>query len=341
MDLPQNHFRHIMLFYFKQGKTVKITAKEICAVYGQGAVSAETVRRWFVKFKSSDFSLEDKPRPGRPSAFNENMLQKLIVKNPRLTVQEIAEELQIPKSTIHDNFKKLGFISRYDIWVPHNLTEKNRIARIMACESLLKRNEDVPFLRRIITGDEKWVQYKNVTRKRSWGKANETPLTTPKADLHPRKVLLSVWWDFKGIVHYELLPRNQTINSEKYSSQLADLKAAIDAKRPELAKRMGVVLHHDNARPHVSLIVRQVIQEYGWDLMVHPPYSPDIAPSDYHLFRSLQNSLSGREFDSLEAIKTYLDDFFDHRPRDFYQRGIFQLPDRWRRVIQKNGSYFV
>ncbi|KOC61203.1 Histone-lysine N-methyltransferase SETMAR [Habropoda laboriosa] len=45
--------------------------------------------------------------------------------------------------------------------------------------------------------------------------------------------------------------------------------------------------------------------ELGWDVVPHPPYSPDLAPSDFHLFRSLQNSLNGKDFNSLVEIKNH------------------------------------
>jgi len=88
------------------------------------------------------------------------------------------------------------------------------------------------------------------------------------------------------------LSSNQTINSELYCEQLQRLQQAIERKRSELINRRGAVFHHDNARPHISLMTRQKLRELGWEVLMHPPYSPDIAPSDYHLFRSLQNSLN-------------------------------------------------
>ncbi|XP_015429415.1 PREDICTED: ankyrin repeat domain-containing protein 12 [Dufourea novaeangliae] len=116
----------------------------------------------------------------------------------------------------------------------------------------LKRNEADPFLKRIITGDEKWVMYSNIIRKRSWSKRDEPAQSTSKAELHQKKVMLSIWWDYKGVVYFELLPRNQTINSDVYCQQLLKLDEAIKEKRPELANRKGIVFHHDNA---TSLIV--------------------------------------------------------------------------------------
>ena len=62
------------------------------------------------------------------------------------------------------------------------------------------------------------------------GKQNEPPLTVPKAGLHPKKMMLCIWWNWKGVLYYELLPESQTTDSNKYRYQLDQLKAAIDEK---------------------------------------------------------------------------------------------------------------
>ena len=75
--------------------------------------------------------------------------------------------------------------------------------------------------------------------------------------------MLSVWWDFKGIVYFELLPRNQTINSNVYCRQLMKLDKEMNEKRPELATRKGAIFHQDNARPHTPLVTRKKLCELG------------------------------------------------------------------------------
>ncbi|XP_018046256.1 PREDICTED: histone-lysine N-methyltransferase SETMAR-like [Atta colombica] len=321
-------------------KNATQAANKICAVYGEGAVSERTVRKWFARFKAGDFNLEDQERPGRPSTTDEDQIKTLMENNPHYTTRKLAEMLNMSKSTIHKHFVKLGYINRFDVWVPHDLTEKNLMDRISICDSLYKRNEETPFLKQVVTGDEKWIIYNNVERKRSRGKRNESPLAIPKAGLHPKKVMLCVWWDWKGILYYELLPNNKTINSEKYCSQLDELKTAIEQKRPEIANQKDVVFHQDNARP-VSLITRQKLLELGWDVLPHPPYSPDLAPSDFHLFRPLQNSLNGKSFNSLVEVKNHLEKFFAEKPERFWKDGIFKLPERWRKVVEQNGTYII
>ena len=86
---------------------------------------------------------------------------------------------------------QLGYINCFNVWAPlvkHTHTQKG-LERICALESLLKRIENIPFLNQIVTSDVKWILYNNVEWKRSWGKQNEPPPTTTKANLHPKKVM--------------------------------------------------------------------------------------------------------------------------------------------------------
>ena len=131
------------------------------------------------------------------------------------------------------------------------------------------------------------------------------------------------------------------INSNKYCSQLDQLKAALDGKRLELVNRKCIIFHQYNARPHVSLMTRQKLLQLGWEVVIHPPYSPDIAPSDFHLFRSLQNSLNGKNFNSLEDCKRHLEQFFAQKYKKFWEDGIMRLPEKWQKVMEQKGGYVV
>ncbi|XP_035723709.1 histone-lysine N-methyltransferase SETMAR-like [Vespa mandarinia] len=275
-----------------------------------------------------NFDVEDAPRSGRPDEADKDTIKALVDANWRITTREIDERLNLLNSTVYDHLKGLGLSSKLDIWVPHVLAERNLCPRIDVCDSLLKRHENDPFLKRIITGDEKWVVYNNVKRKRSWRKKDEPAQRISKVNIHQKKVMLSVWWYFKGIVFFEILPDNTIINSEVYCHQLDKLNDALQQKRPELINRKGVVFHQDNARPHTSLVSRQKLLQLEWDTMLHPPYSPDLAPSDYYLFRSLQNFLDGKTFTSNEEVKNHLDQFFASKDQKFCERGIMLLPKK-------------
>ena len=76
-------------------------------------------------------------------------------------------------------------------------------------------------------------------------------------------------------------------------------------------------------------------------ILPHPPYSPDLAPSDYFLFRSLQNSLNGKNFNTDDDIKSYLIQFFANENQKFYEHGIMMLSERWQKVIDQNGQHIT
>ena len=66
------------------------------------------------------------------------------------------------------------------------------------------------------------------------------------------KVMFCVWWDMKGVIYHEVLQSNETINAERYCRQLEELLKNLNDKRPSLVNRKGILLLHDNARPHIA-----------------------------------------------------------------------------------------
>jgi len=103
------------------------------------------------------------------------------------------------------------------------------------------------------------------------------------------KVLASIFWDQDGILLIDYLLKGQTINAEYYSSLLAQLKDILKEKRRWKVTK-GVLFLHDNAPAHQALATQKKLAYLGFQCLDHPPYSPDQAPSDYHLFPGLKNN---------------------------------------------------
>ena len=153
--------------------------------------------------------------------------------------------------------------------------------------------------------------------------------------------MLCIWWDQKDVLYYELLKVGETINGKRYRRQLIHLKRGIAEKRPEYATRHeAIIFHHDNARPHVAIPVKYYLENSGWDVLPHQPYRPDLAPSDYHLFRSMQDALTGIQFTLEQGIKNWRDSFLAAKPVQFFWDEIHKLPERWEKVIASGGKYF-
>ena len=98
----------------------------------------------FAKFHAGDFSLDDAPWLGKAIKVDSKQIEKLIENNQRCTTWEIADILKISKSNTENHLHQLGYVNRFDVWVPHKLSEKNLLDHISACDSLLKHNENIP-----------------------------------------------------------------------------------------------------------------------------------------------------------------------------------------------------
>ncbi|KAG5348093.1 SETMR methyltransferase, partial [Acromyrmex charruanus] len=126
MENEKVHIRHVMLWEFKQGNSAKGTAEKICSVYGEDLISDRTVRHWFAKFRSGDTTLKDGPRAGRPSDLDDNLLKAMLEQNSRQSTRDIAGRSNTSQSTVCRHLEKLGKVSKLGVWVPHNLSERNK-----------------------------------------------------------------------------------------------------------------------------------------------------------------------------------------------------------------------
>ena len=180
MENQKEHYRHILLFYFRKGKNASQARKKLCAVYGDEALKERQCQNWFDKFRSGDFSLKDEKRSGRPVEVDDDLIKAIIDSDRHSTTREIAEKLRVSHTCIENHLKQLGYVRKLDTRVPRELKEKHSTQRIDSCDLLKKRNENDPFLKRPITGDEKWVVYNNIERKRWWSRPREPARTTSK-----------------------------------------------------------------------------------------------------------------------------------------------------------------
>ena len=101
-----------------------------------------------------------------------------------------------------------------------------------------------------------------------------------------------------------------------------------------------MILQHDNARPHVAKSVKTYLETLKWEVLPHPPYSPDITPSDYYLFRSMAHGLDDQQCRSYEDFEKWLDSWIASKDEHFYRNGIRALPERWAKVVANDGQYF-
>jgi len=92
--------------------------------------------------------------------------------------------------------------------------------------------------------------------------------STPKPKIHAKKILLCIWWDWKGVLYYELLQSGEAITTDRYQQQLTNLSDVLEERRPFTGKgRRKMILLHDNARPHVAKAIQYHIFALCWELL--------------------------------------------------------------------------
>ena len=154
------------------------------------------------------------------------------------------------------------------------------------------------------------------------------------------KVLLIVFFYWKGMVHHEFVPRGQMVNKQLYREVLARLRDAVRRKRSELWENPAWMLHHDNAPAHASLLIHSYLAKYQTSVVPHPPYSPDLDPPDFFLFPKLKITLKGRRFQTTEEIQEIALRELRAITESAFQEAFQQWKKRWERCIASREDYF-
>lgn len=346
--MEKTEVRAVIKFYVLKGKTATQIKAKLDAVLGDSSPAMSTVHTWVTDFKRGRKSCEDAHRAGRPNEVtNEVMIrkiEKIVLNDRRLKLREIAIMVGISSERVfnilheHLNMKKL--CAR---WVPRLLTADQRQRRVddsSKCLELYKQNP-VEFSRRYITVDETWIHhYTPETKEQSkqWTKGGEPAPKKAKSALSAGKVMATVFWDARGVIHVDYLQKGRTINGVYYANLLQRLSEEIQRKRPHLVKKK-ILLHQDNAPVHTCAVAKAKIEELRYELLPHPPYSPDLAPCDFHLFPNLKKWLGGQRFSSNNEVIAAVDGYFEGLDKTFYQNGIIALEKRWNKCVEVEGSY--
>ena len=226
--------RSVIEFLTAEGYSAANIYDRIKSVFGNMCISDSAVRKWVKYFRGEDpteTTLRDRKRPGRPLSASDTVHQEavysMIRSNRRVKQIVIANEVGISKERAHHIIviHLLGYRKVSARWVPRQLTLEMKTQRKEMCIHLLKRynKKGEAFLERVVTGDESWVHHFDPERKVQLMECRHKTSPSPrkfKVIAPARKVLLTIFWDMKGVVHMEFLKQGNTVNSEKYISTL-------------------------------------------------------------------------------------------------------------------------
>ena len=270
-------------------------------MYGNNAMSDGMVRKWVWMFNEGRENVHDEARSGRPSLVSDDLVHKVnerVRDDRRCTISDLSLHFpQISRTLLYDIVSShLGYRKVCARWVHKMLTEEHKKQRVVCALTFLMRylKEGDGMLSHIVTGDETWVSHITSESKQHslhWKYTGSPKRKKFKRTFSTRKIMCAVFWDRQGVLLVEFLPQG-TIDSAVYCETLKRLRRVIQNKKRGMLTAT-ILLLHNNARPHSAVQTQDLITSFKWEQMDHPPYSPDLAPSDYHFFLHLKNFLGG------------------------------------------------
>jgi histone-lysine N-methyltransferase SETMAR len=339
--------REIVVDFFTAGKSAKDCLQHLTELYKDAALSRSQVYHIFEQLRAGHDGSDGRGQNRDPAVrtpANISKVSELISSDRRRTVRELAEMTGIPKTTVDRILVQdlqLKCVSAR--WVPHLLTDENRAERVRCARNFFRMMRSNPgFLDRIITADETWLHYttpESKTQSKQWVPKDSRSPTKARMSRSAKKTMAIVFFDSQGLVYTHYVANGQTVNSECYCEVLDTLRAHIQRKRLASADvKRGWLLHHDNARPHVSAMTQQFLGQRGIQVVPHPPYSPDLAPADFCLFPEVKAAIAGSKFDCVQEVKCAWEGVTTPLyPSDFAE-AFDKWVARWQRCLEREGD---
>lgn len=220
-------YRAVIKFLTKESNPPVEIHRRMVAVYGDLCPSYDTIRRWSAAVRTGHESLQDEHRSGRPSTLITDdvvdAVEDMIEVDKRITVDQIAHELGISHGTVSFIINdQLGMHKQIARWVPKLLAEHEKRTRWRMAREFLRKFESTwsEFKARFVTGDETWIYYQSTDSAhsaREWRHHGEEPPKVAKLTPTPTKVMVTFFWDSKGVLLVDYLPHGQTMNGEYYA----------------------------------------------------------------------------------------------------------------------------
>ena len=317
-------------------------------IYQDKSPSYSTVKKWSAEFRKGRKSLGDNPRCGRPStsikAENIAAVEKIVMDDRRVTVRQIVNILGISYGSVETILHKHLVMSKVCArWVPKMLTPEMKQNRIRCAEENLQQmNQDWErFKQRFVTGDETWIHHHDPDSKFQSKELNENLSQEQKkikSQYNPSKIMCTIFYDTEGVIHIEYMPPKTSYTGQYYANLIRRLSWSIHEKRPGKLFTIPLLLHN-NAPVHASQVAKTALRECGFEEMPHPPYSPDLAPCDFHLFPNLKRFLRESQYANDDELKSATEKWLYQQEKTFYLSSIEKLRDRYNKCLELNGGY--
>jgi len=189
--------------------------------------------------------------------------------------------------------------------VPKLLTEEHKLKQQATTLDFMTQysEEGENSLSHVVTGNKTWVSHeapKTKQQSMEWRHTSSPTKMKFKQTTSTWKVMCTMCWNRKGVLLVDFLPQGYTINAGVCCNTLKKLHHMIQNKQRGMFSQC-VAMFHDNTNPHTA--TQNLITTLGWEQFNHPPYIPDLAPSDFHLLLHLKSFLAGQWLHKVSKVK--------------------------------------
>ena len=271
-----------------------------------------------------------------------NSIQQALFKEPYSTIRSIADKLKVSVTTtwryVHIH---LGYVYKHTRWVPHILNDEQKKIRVEESKKLLNilRLTQRRGWRDIITGDQSWFTL-SYGINGCWLHPEEEAPEFDSGNISVKKVMLTVIWGVNGIYILDFKPEEAKYNSTYFIDNILIPLSEMKSKILLNYKANKIWLHLDNCKVHNAKITFAKYEVLGFKRTPHPPYSPDIAPSDFFLFGYVKEKLKGHVFNDINDLKEKIVEIIMSISAEKRKEVFENWIKRCERVIELEGSYF-
>jgi histone-lysine N-methyltransferase SETMAR len=273
-------------------------------------------------------------------------VQRLVDEDSRVTVEQIATSAGISSGSVftilHERLRLHKVSAR---WVPHLLTDDQKLARVRWCRELLLkfRSGASNAVWEIVREDETWVYSFDPETKQQSAQWTPVGAGSPLKVARSRSVakqMVAVFVSRSGHVATVPLVTQRTVTAHWHvTACLPQMLQAVAERRPRTGTR-DLLLHHDNAPAHTARETRQFLEQQRVKEVGHPPYSPDLAPCDFFVFPKVKRHLKGTRFESPEHAVQVFDWHLKDIPASDWASCFQKWFKRMEKCIEAAGEYF-
>lgn len=345
----QEEIRFAILFGFRRQLTPVKILHECQNAYGINAPSLVTISKWFRRFQTGHFSVEDESREGRPKSSTDDtnvaLVKAKIDEDARMTQEMIADELGLNAMAVSRILNHhLKYSKKSARWVPKILNGEQKEARVRFAQYFLDKfeNGESSCFNKIVTGDESWFyKYDPETKQQSmvWSPEGANPPVKAKQQKSATKVMMSMYFTRAKMVAVIPLKTGQTVTANWYTETCLPqvFQNLLGHRQKEDLRRY--FLHHDNAPAHTAEKTNNFLALSGINEIRPAPYSPDLAPCDFWLFPKIKKDLRGKIFTSNEEIINAVNVEIEKLQKEDFESCFERWIYRLKKCIEINGNY--